>query len=90
MLGVHGGSRLAGDHPAVQLGHGEPALPLPYGLEIYWEGKNLSNSISRTYLNGNPLLPWAPGQNTGGSESGVGYGYSAFGRTYVVGLSWRY
>jgi len=63
---------------------------LPYGLEIYWEGKNLSNSISRTYLNGNPLLPWAPGQNTGGSESGVGYGYSAFGRTYVLGLSWRY
>jgi iron complex outermembrane recepter protein len=63
---------------------------LPYGLEIYWEGKNLSNSIARTYLNGNPLLPWAPGQNTGGSESGVGYGYSAFGRTYVVGLSWRY
>ena len=63
---------------------------LPYGLEVYWEGKNLSNSISRSYLNGNPLLPWAPGQNTGGSESGVGYGYSAFGRTYVVGLSWRY
>jgi TonB-dependent receptor len=63
---------------------------LPYGLEVYWEGKNLSNSISRTYLNGNPLLPWAPGQNTGGSESGVGYGYSAFGRTYVLGLSWRF
>jgi TonB-dependent receptor len=63
---------------------------LPYGLEVYWEGKNLSNSIARTYLNGNPLLPWAPGQNTGGSESGVGYGYSAFGRTYVLGLSWRY
>ena len=63
---------------------------LPYGLEVYWEGKNLSNSISRSYLNGNPLLPWAPGQNTGGSESGVGYGYSAFGRTYVIGLAWRY
>jgi TonB-dependent receptor len=60
------------------------------GFEVYWEGKNLSNSISRTYLNGNPLLPWAPGQNTGGSESGVGYGYSAFGRTYVLGLSYRY
>ena len=63
---------------------------LPYGLEVYWEGKNLSNSIARSYLNGNPLLPWAPGQNTGGSESGVGYGYSAYGRTYVVGLAWRY
>ncbi|HEX8756728.1 MAG TPA: TonB-dependent receptor [Steroidobacteraceae bacterium] len=61
-----------------------------HGFEVYWEGKNLSNSISRSYLNGNPLLPWAPGQNVGGSESGVGYGYSAFGRTYVLGLSWRY
>ncbi len=63
---------------------------LPHGIEVYWEGKNLSNSISRTYLNGNPLLPWAPGQNVGGSSSGVGYGYSAFGRTYVVGVAWRY
>ena len=60
------------------------------GFEVYWEGKNLSNSISRSYLNGNPLLPWAPGQNVGGSESGVGYGYSAFGRTYTLGLAYRY
>jgi iron complex outermembrane recepter protein len=61
-----------------------------HGFEVYWEGRNLSNSISRTYLNGNSLLPWAPGQNVGGSESGVGNGYSAYGRTYVLGLSWRY
>jgi iron complex outermembrane recepter protein len=61
-----------------------------HGFEVYWEGKNLSNSIARTYLNGNPLLPWAPGQNVGGSESGVGDGYSAFGRTYVLGVAWRY
>jgi iron complex outermembrane receptor protein len=61
-----------------------------HGLEVYWEGKNLSNSIARTYLNGNPLLPWAPGQSVGASESGVGYGYSAYGRTYVLGLAWRY
>lgn len=60
------------------------------GFEIYAEGKNLSNSIARTYLNGNPLLPWAPGQNVGASESGVGIGYSAYGRTYVLGLAYRY
>jgi iron complex outermembrane receptor protein len=60
------------------------------GFEIYWEGKNLSNAIARTYLNGNPLLPWAPGQNVGASENGVGYGYSAYGRTYVLGISWRH
>jgi len=60
------------------------------GLEVYAEGKNLSNAIARTYLNGNPLLPWAPGQNVGASESGVGIGYSAYGRTYVLGLAYRY
>ncbi|HYC08457.1 MAG TPA: outer membrane beta-barrel protein [Steroidobacteraceae bacterium] len=60
------------------------------GFEIYAEGKNLSNAIARSYLNSNPLLPWAPGQNVGASESGVGIGYSAYGRTYVVGLAYRY
>ena len=42
------------------------------GFEVYAEGKNLSNSIARTYLNGNPYLPWAPGQDVGASASGVG------------------
>lgn len=60
------------------------------GFEVFWEGKNLSNSIARTYLNGNPLLPWAPGQNVGASESGVGYGYSAYGRTYLLGIAWQH
>jgi iron complex outermembrane recepter protein len=60
------------------------------GFEIYAEGKNLSNAIARSYLNSNPLLPWAPGQSVGASESGVGIGYSAYGRTYVVGLAYRY
>ncbi len=60
------------------------------GFEVYVEGKNLTNAIMRTYLNGNPLLPWAPGQNVGASESGVGYGYSAYGRTYVLGAAYRF
>jgi TonB-dependent receptor len=59
------------------------------GFEVYLEGKNLTNAIARTYLNGNPLLPWAPGQLTGASASGVGAGYSAYGRTYVAGLAYR-
>ena len=63
---------------------------LPHNLEIYFEGKNLSNAVARTYLNGNPLLPWAPGQLVGQSESGTGLGYSAYGRTYVAGASWRF
>jgi iron complex outermembrane receptor protein len=60
------------------------------GFDVYVEGRNLSNAIARTYLNGNPLLPWAPGQAVGASASGVGAGYSAYGRSYVAGLSYRF
>jgi iron complex outermembrane recepter protein len=60
------------------------------GFEVYVEGKNLTNAIARTYLNGNPLLPWGPGQLVGESASGVGEGYSAYGRSYVVGASYRF
>jgi iron complex outermembrane recepter protein len=59
-------------------------------FEIYTEGKNLTNSIARSYLNGNPLLPWAPGQNVGQSLSGTGIGYSSYGRTYVLGVAYHY
>jgi iron complex outermembrane recepter protein len=61
-----------------------------HGFEVYAEGRNLSNAIARTYLDGNPLLPWAPGQLIGQSASGVGYGYSAYGRSYIFGASYRY
>ena len=59
-------------------------------FEIYTEGKNLTNAVARSYLNGNPLLPWAPGQLTGESLSGTGVGYSAYGRTYVLGVAYHY
>ena len=60
------------------------------GFEVYVEGKNLTNAIARTYLNGNPLLPWAPGQSVGASASGVGAGYSAYGRFFVAGAAYRF
>jgi iron complex outermembrane receptor protein len=60
------------------------------GFEVYVEGKNLTNAIARTYLNGNPLLPWGPGQLVGESASGTGQGYSAYGRSFVVGASYRF
>jgi TonB-dependent receptor len=60
------------------------------GFEVYVEGKNLSNAIARSYLNGNPLLPWANGFLVGQSASGVGGGYSAYGRSYVAGASYRF
>jgi TonB-dependent receptor len=59
-------------------------------FQVYVEGKNLTDSVARTYLNGNPLLPWAPGQQVGQSSSGVGYGYSAYGRTYTLGASYQF
>jgi len=60
------------------------------GLQVYVEGKNLTDSVARSYLNGNPSLPWAPGQSVGQSSSGVGYGYSGYGRTYSIGASYRF
>jgi iron complex outermembrane receptor protein len=60
------------------------------GLQVYVEGRNLTDSVARTYLNSNPLLPWANGQNVGQSSSGVGAGYSAYGRTYTLGASYKF
>ena len=54
------------------------------------QNRVVTNAIARTYLNGNALLPWAPGQLVGQSSSGVGYGYSAYGRSYVAGVSYRF
>ena len=59
-------------------------------FQVYVEGKNLTDSVARSYLNGNPLLPWAPGQAVGQSSSGVGTGYSSYGRTYTVGASYQF
>lgn len=59
-------------------------------FNIYVEGKNLTNEVARTYLNGNPLLPWAPGQQVGQSASGVGAGYTAYGRFYTFGASYQF
>ena len=60
------------------------------GFDVYVEGKNLTNAIARTYLNGNPLLPWGNGFLVGQSTSGVGAGYTAYGRSYVAGASYRF
>ncbi len=59
-------------------------------FQVYVEGKNLTDSVARSYLNGNPLLPWAPGQAVGQSSSGVGTGYSSYGRTFTVGASYQF
>jgi TonB-dependent receptor len=58
------------------------------GFKIYVEGKNLANAIARTYLGNRADAVWSAG-NTGTSSS-VGQGYSAYGRTYTLGLSYRF
>lgn len=57
---------------------------------MYVEGKNLTNSVARTYLKGNPRLPWGPGQLIGQSASGVGAGYTAYGRFFTLGASYQF
>lgn len=60
------------------------------GFEVSVEGRNLTNAIVRSYLNNNPLLVWANGQAVGQSASGVGAGYTAFGRSYMFGVAYRF
>ncbi len=57
-------------------------------LRVYVEGRNLTNSIVRTYLNGNPDEVWASG--TTGTSSSVGAGYSAYGRTITFGMRYGF
>ena len=53
-------------------------------VKVYVEGRNLTNSIVRTYLDGDPNAIWASGAV--GTGSSVGAGYTAYGRTYTAGL----
>jgi len=53
-------------------------------IKLYVEGRNLTNSIVRTYLNGDPNIIWASGSV--GTSSSVGAGYTAYGRTYTAGV----
>jgi TonB-dependent receptor len=57
-------------------------------FKIYLEGKNLANAIARTYLANRSDAVWSAG-NTGTSSS-VGQGYTAYGRTYTLGLSYHF
>jgi iron complex outermembrane receptor protein len=57
-------------------------------LRVYVEGKNLTNSIVRTYLNGDPNEVWASG--TTGTSSSVGAGYTAYGRTITAGMRYGF
>lgn len=57
-------------------------------LKIFFEGRNLTNSVVKTYLNGNPYAIWASGASSTGSS--VDAGYSAFGRTFTVGIGARF
>jgi iron complex outermembrane receptor protein len=53
-------------------------------IKLYVEGRNLTNSIVRTYLNGDPNIIWASGSV--GTSSSVGAGYTSYGRTFTAGV----
>jgi len=53
-------------------------------IKVYVEGRNLTNSIVRTYLNGDPNVIWASGAT--GTSSSVGAGYTSYGRTFTAGV----
>jgi TonB-dependent receptor len=53
-------------------------------IKVYVEGRNLTNSIVRTTLGGNPNVIWASGAV--GTSSAVGAGYTAYGRTFTAGI----
>jgi len=69
---------------------------LAKGFKIYIEGKNLANAIARTYLANQKDAVWSggstagPTSSVGDTTSAVGYGYTAYGRMYTVGLSYRF
>ena len=57
-------------------------------LRVTLEGKNLTNAIERTYLNNNPYAVWASGVT--GTSASVGAGYTAYGRTFTVGVRYGF
>jgi TonB-dependent receptor len=60
------------------------SLELTKRIKLYVEGRNLTNAIVRTYLNGDPNIIWASGAV--GTSSSVGAGYTAYGRTFMAGV----
>ena len=66
----------------------QASIEVVKNLRIYFEGKNLANAIAKSYLNGRKDAIWSSG-NTG-TSSAVGEGYTAFGRTFTLGVSYRF
>jgi len=56
-------------------------------VKIYVEGKNLTNSIFKSFANGRTDTIYSNGAV--GTSSSVGNGYSAYGRTFVIGMSFK-
>jgi iron complex outermembrane recepter protein len=60
------------------------------GFRMYLEGKNLTDSIQRTYLANRSDAVWAYGSPGAGTGSSVQGGYVAYGRSYTLGASYRF
>ena len=66
----------------------QASYELVKGFKVYVEGRNLTNAIAKTYLNGRSDAIWASGIT--GSSSAIGEGYSAYGRSVLVGASYQF
>ncbi len=60
------------------------------GFRMYLEGKNLTDSIQRSYLANRSDAVWAYGSPSTGTGSSVQGGYVAYGRSYTFGVSYRF
>jgi len=67
------------------LGHGASVVRGRQGLQDLPGGQELANAIARSYLNQRSDAVWSAG-NTGSSSS-LGQGYTAYGRSYMAGLT---
>lgn len=67
---------------------GQVSYEMLKGFKVYVEGKNLANAIARTYLGNRQDAVWSGGTAVTGSS--VGRGYTAYGRMYTLGISYRY
>jgi len=66
------------------------------GLKLYVEGGNLANAIARTIWpiakmkSGLRRDDYQPSSSSSGTSSAVGQGYTAYGRTFTLGISYRF
>ena len=79
------GARTGGDWRFRRIGAACARLGVQAGWSVCIGYRSNERLAVRSYLNGDRSLVWANGKATGQSASGVGAGYTAYGRSYALG-----